>query len=277
MRPLARLRAHRVLSIVVTLAVTWIAIASAETKEYGFESKEDGGKGVRFTPAESLIVRAALDSLVGKSFTIKGGESGETTYSGTTIATDMIKMLEDGRLGKGSNAASKVNGSTQRDGRAGSVGDRVNISDHLMKGVQRQYLHSRTLSRTLAHEWLHTQQLDASEAALEAPAFQLGRSVYTGCGGQTTDSPHQGDLENETKHKKTLSGAPTNLPGSRAPSSGSHECGGNHHTLLSLHMEPGTIALTRNGVSLGSFPPLAQHVFFTVHVLATRARDPIAC
>jgi hypothetical protein len=250
---------------VIALSTALSTPAHAEDKKFGFDSEEGGGKGTEIKGAELARVNLVIGLIAAKTFTTKNG-----TYKGADIAADLKNMLKDGRLGKGSGAKLSTNASTKSDGKAGSEGDRVNIADHEIEtGTKFE------LGRTLAHEWLHTHQTDATEAELEAPAYQLGQAVLLGLGGHTYDIAYRGDQENITKFKKAIAAQTTTLPGSNTPSDGSHSSKGKDRNCYVVIQGEGTIALSRDDASLGEFSPLPQHVFFTVRSLATPGPDRV--
>ena len=227
------------------LAMLALSLASAETAQFGFNSTDGNGNGVEIKEDATFHklsrLNKAIDTLATLDLVIKGGVS----YDGAQIAADLRRMLKEGRLGEGKGAKHDANGATQSDSAAGCVGDRINIADHQMEVAD-----TRNLARTLAHEWLHTQQLTGPGPAGEAPAFQLGRSVLEVLGG-THDTGYAGDGTNEIDAKKKLGGGDPKLPNSKTPSGSSRKSKGKngaHHTIavrdpdsLTLSLDAGAI------------------------------------
>lgn len=255
-------RAFVVASILLVSSACAARCHAADTKMYGFPSKH-AGKGIKLLDPDLVRVNKALDSLSGKTFTTKAG-----TYSGAAIVADLRAAIADGRLGRGHGAAFDKNGATQPDGTGSPAGARVNISDHQLTGAT-----TRSLARTLAHEWLHMSETTGSEAALEAPAYQLGKAVLVALGGTSNDPAWVTDSTKEVEHKKTLNGESTTLPGSNTQSGGARQGGGTTRKNIIVIPGQSRVTLTRDGEFHDDANPLTKHMFLAVRVLAMPGPD----
>jgi hypothetical protein len=237
--------------LVVSLALTTHAFA--EDKKYGYESKVGGGKGDKFTDPEKATVQAALDKIKGMTFTDKNA-----TYSGKTIAADLQKMLDDGRMGKGVGAEKGTYATTLPDGKATTDGDRMNIADHHVKDGD-----NANFQNTLCHEWLHTTQAGGSEAATEAPAYQLGMAAYLAKGGGHGDKAYVKDSVAVDGYKTDIANARAMLPQGKGPALGAvrskSDCGQEYYLL----QNPGKLYFWNAGAMRDSISALTpNHRFF---------------
>ncbi len=255
-------------AVLISCALT---LAAAETAQFGFNSVDGNGNGVEITddPTFHKLSRLnkAIDTLATLDLTIKGGVS----YDGAQIAADLRRMLKEGRLGEGKGAKGSANGATSSDSAAGCVGDRINIADQHLETAN-----TRNLARTLAHEWLHTQQLTSPGPGNEAPAYQVGLAVLEALGG-THDTGYYGDNTKMKEAKALISGGGgTKLPGSNTPSGASRQSGGKggkNHTLVVRN--PDSLSYSLDAEALHTVAPAPLHAWFSVNAVKMPGDDRV--